>query len=104
TAEIGSTWLAASAQATPVNTEAKLLLLRHAFDTWRVERVTFKTDARNERSRRAIERIGATFEGVRRAHTIASDGTIRDSAYFSIVRSEWPAIEHELERRLPTRT
>ena len=98
--EIGSTWYAASAQRTPLNTEAKLLLLGHAFDVWRVLRVTLKTDARNQRSRAAIERLGASFEGVRRAHTIASDGTVRDSAYFSIVSAEWPAVRNGLRRRL----
>ena len=95
-AEIGSTWLAASAQRSGVNTEAKLLMLAHAFETWRVHRVTFKTDARNERSRRAIERIGASFEGIRRAHIVATDGTIRDSAYFSIIASEWTAVKQHL--------
>jgi len=99
--EIGSTWLAASAQRSGVNTEAKLLMLAHAFDTWRVHRVTFKTDARNERSRRAIERIGATFEGVRRAHVVATDGTIRDSAYYSIIASEWPAVKARLYALAP---
>lgn len=94
--EIGSTWLSASAQRTGANTEAKLLMLTHAFETWQVHRVTFKTDARNERSRRAIERIGATFEGIRRAHVLAYDGTIRDSAYFSIIASEWPAVKLRL--------
>lgn len=94
--EIGSTWLSASAQRTGANTEAKLLMLRHAFETWRVHRVTFKTDARNERSRRAIERIGGTFEGIRRAHRLVADGTIRDSAYFSIIASEWPAVKRHL--------
>jgi len=99
-AEIGSTWLAASAQCTPINTESKLLMLRHAFGAWSVERVTFKTDARNQRSRRSIERIGATFEGVRRCHALAVDGTIRDSAYYSIIRSEWPAVERHLQSRV----
>jgi RimJ/RimL family protein N-acetyltransferase len=98
--EVGSTWLAASAQRTPVNTEAKLLLLTHAFETWRVHRVSLKTDARNERSRAAIERIGARFEGIRRAHMPAVDGTIRDSAYFSITADEWPAVRAGLEARL----
>src|SRR5215207_1293129 len=92
TAEIGATWLAASVQRTAVNTEAKLLMLQHAFDTWGAERITFKTDARNTRSRAAIERIGAHLEGVRRAHVRASDGGIRDSAYYSIVRAEWPDV------------
>ena len=94
--EIGSTWLSASAQRTGANTEAKLLMLTHAFETWQVHRVTFKTDARNVRSRRAIERIGATFEGIRRAHVVAFDGTIRDSAYFSIIASEWPEVKRHL--------
>jgi RimJ/RimL family protein N-acetyltransferase len=94
--EIGSTWLAASAQRTGINTECKFLLLGHAFDSWTVHRVTLKTDARNARSRRAIERIGAKFEGVRRAHTVASDGGVRDSAYYSIVRSEWPDVAQHL--------
>jgi RimJ/RimL family protein N-acetyltransferase len=98
--EIGSTWLAASVQGTAVNPEAKLLMLRHAFDEWHVHRVTFKTDARNARSRRAIERLGAQLEGIRRAHRIATDGTIRDSAYFSIVGDEWPAVRRGLLERL----
>ena len=75
-------------------------MLGHAFDTWNVERVTFKTDARNEQSRRAIARLGATFEGVLRAHKLASDGTIRDSAYFSILRDEWPAVKENLVERV----
>ena len=100
-AEIGATWLAASAQRTPVNTEAKLLMLRHAFDTWDAERITFKTDARNTRSRAAIERSGAHFEGIRRAHVRASDGGIRDSAYYSIVRAEWPDVRKGLEVASP---
>lgn len=100
TAEIGGTWLAGSAQRTAVNTEAKLLMLRHAFDSWGVERITFKTDARNERSRAAIERLGARWEGIRRAHGPASDGAIRDSAYYSILRSEWPDVRDRVELRL----
>jgi RimJ/RimL family protein N-acetyltransferase len=98
-AEIGSSWLARSVQRTSVNTESKQLMLSHAFETWGVERVTFKTDARNERSRRAIERIGATFEGIRRAHVPATDGSIRDTAYYSILRVEWPAIQDGLVAR-----
>jgi RimJ/RimL family protein N-acetyltransferase len=100
TAEIGATWLAASAQRTAVNTEAKLLMLRHAFDTWEAERITLKTDARNARSRMAIERLGAHFEGIRRAHAPASDGGARDSAYYSILQAEWPAVRAALEARL----
>jgi RimJ/RimL family protein N-acetyltransferase len=103
TGEIGSTWLAASAQRTTVNTECKLLLLGHAFDGWKMHRVTFKTDARNQRSRRAIERIGGQFEGIRRAHTSATDGTVRDSAYYSIIRDEWPTVRTALAARLAGR-
>ncbi|KJE24304.1 hypothetical protein FF36_01379 [Frankia torreyi] len=99
-AEIGSTWLAASAQRTAVNTEAKLLLLGHAFGTWAALRVCLKTDARNARSRVAIERLGARFEGVRRTHVLALDGTARDSAYYSIVRAEWPGVRAGLIARL----
>lgn len=99
-AEIGSTWYAANAQRTAVNTECKSLLLSHAFDGWNVLRVTLKTDARNVRSRAAIERIGAAFEGIRRVHVPASDGTLRDSAYYSIIREEWPQIRLLLAQRL----
>jgi RimJ/RimL family protein N-acetyltransferase len=99
-AEIGSTWYAASAQRTAINTEAKLLLLAHAFETWRTLRVTLKTDARNAASRRAIERIGGRFEGVRRVHTVATDGSLRDTAYYSIVAAEWFTVRAELVARL----
>ena len=99
-AEIGSTWLASSAQRTAINTEAKLLMLTHAFETWRVHRVSLKTDARNTRSRNAIIRIGAQFEGVRRAHVPTYDGSIRDSAYFSIVAAEWDLTKTRLEQLL----
>lgn len=99
-AEIGATWLAPSAQGTGVNAEAKLLMLAHAFDTWKVHRVTFKTDARNTRSRRAIERTGAAFEGIRRAHVPATDGSIRHSAYYSIIRAEWPDVHARLKTQL----
>lgn len=75
-------------------------MLTHAFETWAVARVTFKTDARNQRSRDAIARIGAQFEGVRRAHSVASDGSLRNSAYFSIVASEWPAVKDALVTKL----
>ena len=96
-AEIGGTWYAASAQRTVVNTESKLLLLTYAFDTWGVLRVTLKTDARNERSRIAITRLGAAFEGIRRVHAPAVDGAVRDTAYYSIVACEWPGIRSRLE-------
>lgn len=98
--EIGSTWYAASAQRTPVNTETKLLMLGHAFDVWQVHRVSFRTDVRNERSRRAIERLGARLDGFRRADMPGQDGSVRDSAYFSIVRAEWPDVRARLTARL----
>jgi RimJ/RimL family protein N-acetyltransferase len=94
--EIGATWLAASAQRTRCNTEAKYLLLGHAFDVWRVHRVCLKTDERNAKSRRAIERLGAVFEGVRRSDMPAQDGSVRSSAYYSIVRAEWPDVREKL--------
>jgi RimJ/RimL family protein N-acetyltransferase len=99
--EIGSTWLMPAAQRTPINTEAKLLMLSHAFDVWNVLRVTLKTDARNERSRNAILRLGAQFDGVLRAHMPAYDGTWpRDSAFYSILASEWPAVRSRLRGAL----
>jgi RimJ/RimL family protein N-acetyltransferase len=98
-AEIGHTWYAADVQRTGVNTACKLLLLTHVFETWHSVRITLKTDARNARSRAAIERIGARFEGIRRAHQQAADGRIRDTAYYSIVSSEWPQVRATLERR-----
>ena len=98
--EIGWTWLAADAQRTAVNTEAKLLMLTHAFETWRVRAVKLNTDARNARSRAAIERIGARFDGVLRAHRTASDGGIRDNAAFSLLAEEWPAARAKLRARL----
>ena len=98
--EIGWTWLAERAQRTPINTEAKLLLLGHAFEVLRARRVTLKTDARNARSRAAIERIGARFDGVLRAHLPAADGGVRDSAFYSIVEAEWPAVRVALGGRL----
>ena len=102
--EIGGTWLAASAQRSPINTEAKLLMLTHAFDTWGVQRVDLKTDARNARSRAAIERIGARLGGVMRAWQPSlvpgEEGTPRDSALYSILPSEWPEVRAALEARL----
>jgi N-acetyltransferase len=100
TVEIGSTWLAASAQRTRCNTEAKALMLAHAFEQWRAHSVSFKTDERNQRSRRAIERLGARFEGIRRAHLPAADGAVRSSAYYSIVSGEWPSVKAALAERL----
>jgi len=98
--EIGATWLSDSAQRTRCNTEAKYLMLGHAFDMWEVHRVTLKTDERNVRSRQAIERLGARLEGVRRADMPAQDGSVRSSAYYSIVRAEWPTIRAKLEASL----
>jgi RimJ/RimL family protein N-acetyltransferase len=99
-AEIGYTWLSGSAVRTGANTEAKLLMLTRAFEDWQVFRVCFHADARNERSRAAIERIGGTFEGILRAHRLAADLTPRDSARYSILAAEWPAIRARLEARL----
>lgn len=98
--EIGWTWLAASAQRTAVNTEAKWLMLGHAFGAWGAQCVRLKTDRRNERSRAAIERIGGKFDGTIRAHSPGADGTLRDSAYFSILRTEWPEVDARLRERL----
>ena len=102
--EIGFTWLASSAQGTGVNDEAKLLMLRHAFEVWRVARVDLKTDARNGRSRAAIEKIGARFEGVlrnwSRSWAPGEDGRLRDSAIFSVIAEEWPECRDRLEGRL----
>jgi N-acetyltransferase len=98
--EVGYTWLAPSARRSRVNTEAKFLLFSHAFDTWDVHSVCLRTDLRNERSRRAIERVGATRDGVRRAHMAGADGTVRTSIYFSIVREEWPAVRERLRSLL----
>ncbi len=98
--EIGATWLAASAQRTRCNTEAKLLMLSHAFDAWDVYAVRFRTDARNEHSRRAIERLGAQLEGVLRADYPGQDGRPRDSASYSILASEWPELRARLQARL----
>jgi RimJ/RimL family protein N-acetyltransferase len=106
--EIGGTWLAAAAQRSPINTEAKLLLLRHAFDVWGVCRVALATDARNARSRAAIERIGASFEGVLRHHRPAmvegEVGRARDTALFAITDDDWAAARGRLEQRLRSRT
>ena len=99
-AEVGSTWFAASAMGTGVNAECKLLMLTRAFDVWGVLRVTLKTDARNSRSRAAIAKIGAQFEGVRRAHGPAIDGGVRDTAYYSITKAEWPQVRFGLQERV----
>jgi N-acetyltransferase len=98
--EIGHTWLTRSAIRTPANTEAKLLMLTHAFEIWQMLRVCLHTDARNERSRAAIERIGGKFEGILRSHRMASDFIARDSARFSIVAAEWPEVKRRLSEKL----
>ena len=94
--EIGYTWLAASAQRTSCNTQSKFLLLDHAFEKWRVHSVCLRTDERNVRSRRAIERLGCRLEGVRRAHMPGADSTVRSSAFYSIIANEWPAVRDRL--------
>jgi RimJ/RimL family protein N-acetyltransferase len=98
--EIGWTWLAADTQRTGINSEAKLLMLTHAFEVWRVHRVSLMTDARNQRSRDAILRLGARFDGVLRAQRPAVDGTIRDTAAFSILDREWPDVRQRLRTLL----
>ena len=94
--EIGGTWYGVAYQRTAVNTESKYLLLRHAFETWGCIRVQFKTDLRNERSQRAIERLGAAREGILRKQMILPDGVVRDSVYYSIIDAEWPAVKARL--------
>jgi RimJ/RimL family protein N-acetyltransferase len=98
--EIGGTWYGLEFQRTAVNTECKYLLLQYAFEVLRAIRVQFKTDVRNEHSRRAIERIGAKREGILRNHMILPDGVIRDSAYYSIIDTEWPGSKKKLEGML----
>lgn len=99
-AEIGNVWLGASVLRTAVNTAACVLLMTQAFEGWRVHRLTLKTDARNQRSRQAILRLGGQFEGILRAHLPAADGQIRDTAMFSVLRSEWPELKPRLCREL----
>jgi len=94
--EIGYTWYAKSAIRTAANTESKLLMLTHAFDVWKVVRVCLHTDARNERSRAAIERIGGKFEGILRGHRMAIDLIPRESARYSILAAEWPEVRERL--------
>jgi len=98
--EIGHTWLSAAAIRTAANTEAKLLMLTHAFEAMRALRVCFHTDARNHRSAAAIERIGGKFEGILRAHRMAADFIPRDSKRFSIIAAEWPATKQRLTQML----
>jgi len=98
--EIGWTWLGRKWQRTAANTEAKYLMLRYAFETWRCLRVEFKTDSLNERSRAALLRIGAKEEGIFRNHVITWSGRIRHSVYYSIIDSEWPAVKAQLQDKL----
>ena len=98
--EIGATWIGAPWQRTAINTESKYLLLRHAFESLGCIRVELKTDALNERSRKAILRIGAKEEGTLRRHVITWSGRVRDTVYFSILDSEWPAVKADLEEKL----
>lgn len=100
--EIGSTWIAPAWQRTAVNTEAKYLMLRNAFESWGCIRVELKTDALNQKSRKAILRIGAKEEGTLRRHVITWTGRVRDSVYFSVLDHEWPEVKAKLEARLPS--
>lgn len=98
--EIGWTWLGPDWRRTPMNTECKYLLLRHAFEVLGALRVQLKTDGRNERSQQAIARIGAQYEGTLRRHTVLHDGFVRDSVYFSVIDTEWPRVKSHLEAQL----
>ena len=98
--EIGWTWIGKPWQRTPVNTEAKFLMLQHAFEVWHCIRVELKTDKLNERSRAAIRRIGAKEEGIFRHHVITESGRLRDSVYFSIIDTEWPEVKARLLKML----
>ncbi len=102
--EIGSTWIAPAWHRTAVNTEAKYLMLRHAFEVWQCMRVELKTDALNQKSRSAILRIGAREEGTLRRHLITWTGRVRDSVYFSILDTEWPEVKTNLEAMLAWKT
>ena len=99
-AEIGWTWIGKPWQRTAVNTEAKFLMLQHAFETWHCIRVELKTDTLNERSRTAIARLGAKQEGIFRHHMITESGRLRDSVYFSIINDEWPEVKARLQAML----
>jgi RimJ/RimL family protein N-acetyltransferase len=98
--EIGSTWYRKSVQRTALNTECKLMLLRHAFETLHCIAVEFRTHFFNQQSRRGIERLGARLDGVLRAHQIAPNGTLRDTCVYSITASEWPTVQAHLSHRL----
>lgn len=98
--EIGWTWITPAWQRTAVNTEAKLLMLQYAFNELYCNRVEWKTDAKNERSRNAILRLGAKYEGLHRSHMVREDGSLRDTVYYSVIRDEWPAMEKRLQDKL----
>jgi N-acetyltransferase len=102
--EIGWTWITPAYQRSAANSEAKLLLLTHAFETLKMNRVEFKTDALNQRSRSAILRLGAVEEGVFRKHIVTASGRVRDTVYFSIIDSEWPAVKARLSTFLRPRS
>ncbi|HEX8195863.1 MAG TPA: GNAT family protein [Pyrinomonadaceae bacterium] len=102
--EIGWTWIGLEFQRTFVNTEAKFLMLSHAFETWSCNRVELKTDALNERSRRAILRIGAKEEGIFRKHAVTDSGRLRDTVYFSILDDEWQAVKQNLQNKLQAKS
>ena len=102
--EIGWTWIGLEFQRTFVNTEAKFLMLRYAFETWNCNRVELKTDALNERSRRAILRIGAKEEGIFRKHVVTDSGRLRDTVYFSILDDEWQAVKQNLQNKLQAKS
>ena len=98
--EIGWTWVARAWQRTAVNTEAKLLMLTHAFETWACNRVELKTDTLNTRSRNAMKRLGCQEEGILRQHVVVADGRLRDTVYYSLVAAEWPAAKERLRAKL----
>jgi RimJ/RimL family protein N-acetyltransferase len=98
--EIGSTWYAQRVQRTPLNTECKLMLLRHAFDTLNCIAVEFRTHRLNTQSRRAIERLGAQLDGMLRSHQISPNGSLRDTAVYSIIAAEWPTVQAHLQFQL----
>ena len=102
--EIGSTWYRKSVQRTPLNTECKLMLLTHAFETLHCIAVEFRTHFFNQQSRRAIERLGAKLDGVLRSHQLATNGTLRDTCVYSIIAGEWPTVKAHLTYRLSTRS
>jgi len=102
--EIGWTWIGRAFQRTFVNTEAKFLMLGHAFETWNCNRVELKTDALNERSRRAIVRIGGKEEGILRKHVVTDSGRLRDTVYFSILDDEWHAVKQNLQNKLQAKS